>query len=162
MLLAPTIEVADYVAATYTFDEVVVAPVVVTVAGDRWQVRAGDDLPWTSGSGPRIRTGAAAAGWSPRRLATSPGWAAVVDPVARVLLRGVRTRGTAPEGRREWYAATDLHAVTHLSGTWRGRPLGELRPVDPPCRFGFSSTPRTPGVTTVVTTVERNTSGRTP
>ena len=29
-----------------------------------------------------------------------------------------------------------------------------LTPVDPPCRFGFSSTPRRPSVTQVVTTVE--------
>jgi hypothetical protein len=91
----------------------------------------------------------------PRPLATSRQWAALVDPVARVVLRGVRTRGAAREGRREWYAATDLHGVTALSGRWRGRPLGHLAPVDPPCRFGFSSTPRSPGVTSVVTTVER-------
>ena len=30
-----------------------------------------------------------------------------------------------------------------------------LAPVDPPCRFGFSSTPRRPSVTSVVTTIER-------
>jgi len=35
-----------------------------------------------------------------------------------------------------------------------GVDLGELALVDPPCRFGFSSTPRSPSVTSVVTTVE--------
>ena len=89
----------------------------------------------------------------PARLAASPAWATLVDPVARVVLRGVRTRGTALAGRREFYGATDLHAVTALAGSFDGEPLGALAPVDPPCRFGFSSTPRRPSVTTVVTTV---------
>ena len=77
----------------------------------------------------------------PRPVATSTAWASLVDPVARVVMRGVRTRGTALEGRREWYGATDLRSVTSLAGSWRGVPLGTLADVDPPCRFGFSSTP---------------------
>jgi hypothetical protein len=86
-------------------------------------------------------------------LAVSPTWATAVDPVARAVLRGVRTRGTALAGRQEYYGATDLHAVTALEGSFDGAPLGGLAPVDPPCRFGFSSTPTRPSVTTVVTTV---------
>jgi hypothetical protein len=66
----------------------------------------------------------------------------------------VRTRGQARSGRREWYGAHDLHHVTALTGSWRGADLGVLAPVDPPCRFGFSSTPPAPGVTRVVTTVQ--------
>ncbi len=67
----------------------------------------------------------------PRRLATSTAWARVTDPVARVVLRGVRTRGTAGGGRTETYGATDLHRVTSATGTWRGTDLGELAPVAP-------------------------------
>jgi hypothetical protein len=74
--------------------------------------------------------------------------------VARVLLRGVRTRGTAGADRREWYGATDAHRVDTATGGFDGVDLGGLADVDPPCRFGFSSTPRRPTVTTVVTTVE--------
>ena len=77
----------------------------------------------------------------------------LTDPVARVVLRGVRTRGTARAGRREFYAATDLHRVTEVRGSFDGADLGALAPVDPPCTFGFGSTPRTPSVTTLVTTV---------
>ena len=91
----------------------------------------------------------------PARLATAPAWCAVTDPVARLALRGVRTRGTAGRDRREWYGATSVRAVTSLQGTWRGADLGSLTAVDPPCRFGFSSTPRRPSVTALVTTVER-------
>ena len=66
---------------------------------------------------------------------------------------GVRTRGMARAGRREYYGATDLRTVTSLTGTLNGIPLGDLAPVDPACRFGFSSTPRRPSVTDVVTTI---------
>ena len=90
----------------------------------------------------------------PDRVATAPAWCAITDPVARVALRGVRTRGTAGGQRREWYGATDVHEIVALSGSFSGSDLGKLAPVDPPCRFGFSSTPRRPSVTSVVTTVE--------
>jgi hypothetical protein len=71
-----------------------------------------------------------------------------------VVLRGVRTRGTAGGGRREWYGATDNRAVDSLAGAYDGRDLGALAPLDPPPRFGFSSTPRRPSVTGVTTTIE--------
>lgn len=91
----------------------------------------------------------------PARVATAPAWCALVDPVARVVLRGVRTRGTAGGDRREWYGATSVRAVTAIDGQWRGVGLGALAAVDPPCSFGFSSTPQRPSVTGVVTTIER-------
>jgi hypothetical protein len=47
-------------------------------------------------------------------------------------------------------------AVTSIAGRWRDVDLGSLAPVDPPCRFGFSSTPSRPSVTRVVTTIERS------
>ena len=70
------------------------------------------------------------------------------------MLPGVRTRGTAGGGRREYYGATDVHRVVALAGTWQGVDLGALAPVAPEPGFGFGSTPRTPSVTTVVTTIE--------
>jgi hypothetical protein len=152
-LLAPNHAVAEFVQETYVFDEVHVGPVEVTGSHDEWDVRAVGELTAYLTLGSREPLG-----WLlravPARVATSPVWAAAVDPVARVALRGVRTRGTALEGRREWYGATDLRSVARLRGEWRGTPLGDLAPVEPPCRFGFSSTPTRPGVTTVVTTVE--------
>ena len=89
----------------------------------------------------------------PPGLAGTPAFATLADPVARVVLRGVRTRGVARAGRREFYGATGMRAVTAIEGSFDGADLGELRPVDPPCRFGFSSTPRRPSVTDVVTTI---------
>jgi hypothetical protein len=151
VLLAPSQEVADYVTATYSFDEVRTEPVVVTQRGDEWFVESAS-LSLAVTVGPRMPLG-----WLlravPRGVGASPTWARLVSPVARLVMPGVRTVGTALEGRREFYGATDLRRVTTMRATLDGQGLGELADIDPPCRFGFSSTPRTPSVTTVVTTV---------
>jgi hypothetical protein len=154
VLLAPDDRIADFVAGTYVFDEVRIEPVTVTADRELWQVRTPSltlDLvlggrPWW---GRLLRL-------VPTRLAVAPAWSAVTDPLARLVLRGVRTRGVARAGRREWYGATDAHGVRALNGSFDGSDLGDLRPVDPPCRFGFTSTPRRPSVTSVVTTVDES------
>jgi hypothetical protein len=69
-------------------------------------------------------------------------------------MSGVRTRGTAGGGRREWYAALDLHRIAHIEASWAGTDLGGLRPVDPPVRFGFGSTPSRPSLVRVTTTID--------
>ena len=154
-LLAPSQQVADFVSSTYHFDRVVVGDVVVRggeAPGEDWWDVAAPGLELTFSVGRRPALGLLLR-LVPRRLATAPAWARVTDPVARVLLRGVRTRGTAGGGRRESYGATDLHRVTSMTGTWQGDDLGDLAPVSPDPRFGFGSTPRRPSVTAVVTTV---------
>ncbi|WP_235537081.1 hypothetical protein [Nocardioides sp. Soil805] len=153
VLLAPDERTRDFVSATYTFDEVVIAPVEVRDTQHGWRVGSGP-LALDLTIGGRTPVGVLL-GLVPARVATSPAWCALTDPVARVVMRGVRTRGTAGQERREWYGATSARAVTALAGTWHGRDLGALAPVDPPCRFGFSSAPRRPSVTDVVTTIER-------
>jgi hypothetical protein len=157
VLYAPTTAVADFVTATYVFDEIRTTSVTVSDAdgGRGWIVRAGDvQLTIDIGGRPAL-------GWLlravPRAVATNTRWASTIDPVARTVLSGVRTRGVAREGRREWYGATDMRRVIAMRGEVDGVDLGALAPVDPPCRFGFSSTPRRPAVTQVVTTVERTT-----
>nr|WP_204332111.1 hypothetical protein [Geodermatophilus sabuli] len=151
LLLAPSREAADFIAATYAFDEVRVLP--VTVARP-------DAATWTVAAGPlamRVRTGRRPAlGWLlravPAPLARAPAWVRVVDAPAR-LLTGLRTTGSAGQGRTEWYGVQDLHAATGLTATWDGAPLGHLAPVHPPVTFGFGSVPPRPGVVRVTTTV---------
>ncbi|MEP6650919.1 MAG: hypothetical protein ABJA74_13580, partial [Lapillicoccus sp.] len=152
VLLAPSEAVRNVIEGTYVFDEVRVEPVSVEESGTTWVVSSPSlALRISFGGRPAL-------GWLlravPPRLATSTRWATLVDPVAARVMDGVRTRGVAREGRQEWYGATDLRLVTSASGSFDGVPLGSLSPVDPPCRFGFSSTPRTPSVTSVVTTIE--------
>ena len=152
VLIAPDDAVATYVGSVYAFDDVVVAPVVVDRQPGALRFVAGP-LVADVALGPRD-----ALGWAlrcvPRRVAISPQWATVVDPVARVLLRGVRTRGETPGGR-EFYAATDRHRVDAVAVSWDGVDRGALTDVDPPVRFGFSSTPRRPSLVAVATTVRR-------
>jgi hypothetical protein len=152
ILLAPNPAVRDVIEATYNFDEVRLEPVTVDAADPFWHLTS-PSLSLSLEVGGRSPVGWLLRGVPPS-IATSTTWATLVDPVARRVLDGVRTRGTAKEGRREWYGATDVRRVTAASGTFDGVHLGALAPVDPPCRFGFSSTPRTPSVTNVVTTIE--------
>ncbi len=157
LLLAPSMEVAEFVTATYSFDDVVLTPVTCDIAGaptigpaQTWTVEAGPlRLAFTTGS----RTGL---GWLlraiPRPIATAPAFCRFTDLPARVV--GLRTAGTAGHGRREYYGAHDVHDLTSLVASWTGTDLGDLRPVTPPVRFGFGSTPARPSVTSVVTTVD--------
>lgn len=116
LLLAPTREVADLVATTYVFDEVRIEPLEIGAGwadaelvpegelppeqamkegpssrGARWQVDSPSlhlelEVGDRAGIGHLLRL-------VPRPIATSPAWATFIDPVARVAMRGVRTRG---------------------------------------------------------------------
>ena len=153
-LIAPTEDVAAYIASVYSFDATVVAP-VETERADGVLRFVGGPLEATVEVGGRDGLG-----WLlrsvPQAVATSPRWASMVDPVARRVLAGVRTRGLSVGGE-EFYGATDRHRVTAVRATWRDgdvvADLGPLADVDPPVRFGFSSTPRRPSVVAVTTTV---------
>jgi hypothetical protein len=158
VLIAPHAEAADFIAATYSFDEVRIEAVTITGARDRWDLSSAS-LSLSLAVGRRTALGVLLRA-VPRRLAESPGWCTLTDPVSRVVMRGVRTRGTAGGGRREWYGATDNHRIDSATGTFDGQDLGSLAPVAP-THFGFSSTPRRPSVTAVVTTVDAGAAGPT-
>jgi hypothetical protein len=151
LLLAPTERVADFVAATYTFDEVRIGPVSARTNGIRWTVDAAP-LALAFHTGGRLPVGRLLR-LVPRRLATDPRWISAVDAVAGRVLPGVRTRGSAGGGREEFYGALDLHRIDAATASWDGTDLGPVAPVDPPVRFGFGSTPRRPSLTRVTTLV---------
>lgn len=155
VLLAPSEEVAEYVTATYRFDEVVRCPVLLDEGegGSRWEIGAGP-LRCLVTIGPRTATGRLLRSVPPA-LGRSRALAVLADPIARRVHPGVRTYGSAGHGRREYYSALDQHAVTALEGAWEGAELGDLAPVHPSPEFGFSSTPARPSLTRVVTTVVR-------
>jgi hypothetical protein len=151
LLLAPTAEVAEFVAATYTFDEVRLTPVTVTRPdAATWTVDAGPlQLQARSGARPVLGRLLHAV---PTRLATAPAWVGLLDLPAR-LTTGLRTRGSAGGGRTEWYGVQDLHALVEVEAAWDGEPLGALTDVRPPVTFGFGSVPPEPSVVRVTTTV---------
>ena len=151
VLLAPDRRVAELLQQTYVFDEVVTGPVQVVALGRAVRVHGRDlDVGFTIGG--RTMLGSLL-GLVPRRLATSPRWLTMIGPAARMILKGVRTKGTAGGGRTEFYGAYGLQRIDCVFGTWRGTDLGTLAPVEPPVRFGFSSAPRQPVVTSLVTTI---------
>lgn len=151
LLLAPNPDVSRFVAATYEFDEIRVERFEVLVGPHDWRVRGASlDLD--------LRIGGPTAlgrllGAVPAQVAEAPWWCATTDVVARTVLDGVRTKGEMRD-RREWYGATGNRRIEAASGTFEGEALGGLAPVEPPPRFGFSSTPARPSVTDVVTTIE--------
>ncbi len=152
VLLAPGRHVADFIADTYFFDEVRLATVTLTEpAPATWKVSADQlDLEFQVGRRPALGRMLRLV---PKPLAARPIWNRAIDPIARRVLSGVRTTGTARSGRREYYGAHDQRLIEALAGTWRSVDLGSLARVDPPVRFGFGSTPMTPSVTSVITTV---------
>lgn len=152
LLLAPSADVARFVAATYEFDEIRIEAFSAQAVGARaWQVRSPSlelDLTFgrTTALGVLLRV-------VPRRIAEAPWWCAATDAIARVVLDGVRTKGETCD-RREWYGATGNRRVIGVSGSLDGEDLGAYARVVPAPRFGFSSTPARPSVTDVVTTIE--------
>jgi hypothetical protein len=151
VLLAPTAELGRFVADTYAFDDVRTVPVAVQRDGAAWAVTAGPlALRFVTGGrgllGLLLRA-------VPPALARQEGWVRLIDRPAR-LLRGVRTYGTAGNGRREFYAVQDLHRIVAATAVLDGADLGPLAKIEPPVRFGFGSTPPFPALVRVTTTVE--------
>ncbi|GAA4896177.1 hypothetical protein [Actinomycetospora straminea] len=157
ILLAPDEQVRDFVAATYTFDEVRLGPVTHRAGiGEHHVTTTELDLTVQVGGRPPL-------GWLlravPGRLATAPAWITAIDVVARRVLPGVRTVGSAGGGRREYYGARDLHRVAGARMRWEGVDQGALTPVSPPVRFGFGSTPRTPSLVRITTLIRHTADG---
>jgi hypothetical protein len=151
-LLAPTEEIAEFVSATYAFDTTEIGPVSVAHTPDGFAVSAtGLDVTGRLG-GPAPFDGLLRL--VPRRLATAPTWLRVIDPIASRLIPGVRTAGSAGNGRREYYGVGRSRRIAAVDGTFRGVDLGGLAPLDPPVRFGFSSAPSTPQMVSVTTTID--------
>jgi len=151
LLIAPSAEVARFIASTYCFDAVQVEPVTVIRHPGELTVVTGQ-LRASLTVGRRGRLGLLLRA-VPRPVATAPVWAALVDPLVQLMLPGVRTRGSARAGQREWYGAWDLHLLTAVTARWQGTDLGAMADVFPPVRFGFGSAPRQPSLVRLTTTV---------
>jgi len=150
-LLAPTPEVAGFIAATYTFDDVTEVDLSARLGHGTLEVNAGP-LAISARLGGRALLGRMLRA-VPRRLAVHPGWLHAISPVAGILSSGSRTSGSAGSGRREYYGVSDLHNITSAVVSWDGVDAGALAPVRPAVTFGFSSVPPRPGIARVRTTV---------
>ncbi|QHC67789.1 hypothetical protein GSU68_15245 [Rathayibacter sp. VKM Ac-2759] len=151
LLIAPSPEAADLIAATYSFDEVRIAPVAWRRIDGGLSLTAGPlavtlRLGGLTPLGRLLRV-------VPRALAEHPAWLTAISPVASLLVRGVRTAGSAGNGRREYYGVRAIRRVLAVDAALDGGGLGPLGPLSPPVRFGFSSAPATPAIVDVTTTI---------
>jgi hypothetical protein len=151
-LLAPSAEVAEFVSATYSFDETVIGSVTVRQTATTFAVTA-PELDVT------CRIGGPASfdrmlRLVPGPIATAPLWLRAINPVAARLMPGVHTAGSAGNGRREFYGVRRTLRIVDLTGEFRGADLGGLADVYPPVRFGFSSAPAVPQLVSVTTTID--------
>jgi hypothetical protein len=158
ILLAPTAGVAEFIAATYSFEEVRVTDVAAVLAGQALTVDAGP-LVIRAGIGGRALLGTLLRA-VPRPVAVHTRWLAAVSPLVAAAGTGTRTFGTAGNGRLEYYGVSDLHHVSSAVVSWEGTDAGPLSPISPPVTFGFSSVPPRPSLARVRTTVvESHTAG---
>lgn len=153
-LIAPRAEVADFIATTYSFDEIVIAPVTVAARSSVWQLTSADlDISFVPGRrvwvSPLLRA-------VPPPIRRTASWARICNPIASRVMPGVQTFGSAGSGRTEWYAARDLRGIDSATVQWRGEDLGELAPLTPPVRFGFASAPARPSLTALTSYVRES------
>ena len=152
ILIAPAREAAELIAGLYGFDRVLVEPMRARGEGRTLLVRSPAlqldvEVGRVSPLGVLLRS-------VPRPVARSWRFAAAVHPLARLLVPGAGTAGSAG-GAREYYGVTDARGITAASGAFEGEDLGALTRLDPPVRFGFAQTPAAPTLVDVVTTVRR-------
>lgn len=150
-LLAPSAAVADYVSGAYSFDIVRTVPLTVSMDEERLSLDAGP-LSVRAEFGGTTRMGQLL-GVVPRAIGTHPRWLSAINPVAKVLMPGVRTAGTVKDGRTQYYGVTGARHITSATATWAGNSLGSLTNVRPRVRFGFSSVPKKPQLVNVTTTL---------
>lgn len=151
LLLAPNPDIAEYIGSTYSFDAVDVVDVDARLTRDRLLVSAGA-LRLNLELGPRTLLGRLLE-LVPPALAVHPRWLGAINPVAGLLVPGVRTAGSAGGGRREYYGVRSIRSVAGASAQWGGQDLGALAAIDPPVRFGFSSVPPKPQIVAVTTSI---------
>ncbi|MBP3041971.1 hypothetical protein KKR91_00835 [Arthrobacter jiangjiafuii] len=151
LLLAPNPAVAEYIGGTYSFDAVDVVDVRARLTAVNLLVSAGP-LRLNLSLGARTLLGRLLE-QVPPALAVHPRWLAAINPVAGLLVPGVRTAGSAGGERREYYGVRSIRSIERADATWEGREMGALGPIDPPVHFGFSSTPSAPQIVAVTTSI---------
>jgi hypothetical protein len=151
ILIAPREPIAEFISSTYQFDEIRVEKMLIRHTASTVSAVSAS-LRLTAVLGTRTLLGQLLT-LVPQAVGTNRSWAALIDPIARRVMPGVRTYGSAGNGHTEWYGALDQRRVTQLTAHLDSEPLGELRDVTPPVRFGFGSVPRHPALIRVVTSV---------
>ena len=133
VLIAPTQEIADYVTAMYSFDEVILEEIVSKEEGRSLSVKCNSmDLQFSWKRGIAIP------------FKRSLLFIATVELFFAKLIFSTRTYGLTRNNRREWYAIDRVSNLSDASATIVGEDVGVMTPMHPPCKFGFSEAPKKP------------------
>ena len=133
VLIAPTQEIADYVTAMYSFDEILLEDVDSIEDGRCLKVKCETmelDFQWNKGFKIPFK----------RSLL----FIATVELFFAKLIFSTRTYGVTKNNRKEWYAIDRVSHITHATANISGKGVGRFKPMDEPCKFGFSEAPKKP------------------
>ena len=132
-LIAPSQEIADYVTAMYSFDQVLLEDIVTTGKDRNQKVKSETmelDFIWNRGL--------------PIPFKRSLLFISTVELLFAKLFFGTRTYGITKNNRKEWYAIDRVSKIKNATATISGKDAGKFAHMDEPCKFGFSEAPKKP------------------
>ena len=133
VLIAPNQEIADYVTAMYSFDEVLLEDIATTGEGRNQKVMSNTmelDFIWNRGL--------------PIPFKRSLLFISTVELFFAKLFFGTRTYGVTKNNRKEWYAIDRVSKIKSATAQISGKDAGKFTHMNEPCKFGFSEAPKKP------------------
>jgi len=133
VLIAPNKEIADYVTAMYSFDEVLLEDIVTTGKDRNQKVKSKTmelDFSWNRGL--------------PIPFKRSLLFISTVELFFAKLFFGTRTYGITKNNRKEWYAIDRVSKIKSATAQISGKDAGKFTHMNEPCKFGFSEAPKKP------------------
>jgi len=133
VLIAPTQEIADYVTAMYSFDEVILEEISTSLNDRNLSVNCNTmnlEFIWNKGF--------------PIPFKRSLLFIRTIELFFAKLVFSTRTYGLTKNNRQEWYAIDRVSHITSATGNIEGGNIGEFGPMKEPCKFGFSEAPKKP------------------
>ena len=133
VLIAPTQEIANYVTAMYSFDEVILEEISTSLNDSNLSVNCNTmnlEFSWNKGF--------------PIPFKRSLLFIRTIELFFAKLVFSTRTYGLTKNNRQEWYAIDRVSHITSATGNIEGGNIGEFGPMKEPCKFGFSEAPKKP------------------
>ena len=133
VLIAPSKEIADYISAMYSFDKILIQE-ISTIENDRTLTLNCESMKlnfsWSKGLRIPIK----------RSLL----FIATVELFIARIFFSTKTHGITRNGRKEWYAIDRLSKLKSAQAQIADQDLGQMAPIEAPCKFGFSEAPKKP------------------
>lgn len=133
VLIAPNQEIADYVTAMYSFDEVLLEEVLTSLDERSIKVNCKTmdlEFSWNRGF--------------PIPFKRSLLFIQTIELFFAKLIFSTRTYGITKDNRKEWYAIDRVSHVKTATAHINGKNAGKFKPMKEPCKFGFSEAPEKP------------------